>query len=162
MYLGKVEVLSQGDYAQARRLLQESLDLCCELHDKVGIAAALHSQGELAFVEGNYRVAAARYTESLALECDMGNKELIAECLERLAEVWVTDGHPARAAQLLGAAETVRDTRQAMRVSMERAAYERTVAAIRRALGEAGFAVGWEEGRTMTLEQVMASAREMV
>jgi DNA-binding NarL/FixJ family response regulator len=40
---------------------------------------------------------------------------------------------------------------------VERADYERALATARALLGEKTFAAAWEEGRTMTLEQALAS-----
>jgi hypothetical protein len=40
---------------------------------------------------------------------------------------------------------------------VERASYERSVAAARIQLGEQAFAAAWAEGQTMTLEQVLAA-----
>jgi hypothetical protein len=40
----------------------------------------------------------------------------------------------------------------------ERAAFDRSVATVRTTLGERQFAVAWEAGRAMPLEQVIAYA----
>ena len=43
--------------------------------------------------------------------------------------------------------------------SVERADYEHAVAAARTRLGEQAFATAWAEGRTMTIEQVLAELK---
>jgi hypothetical protein len=59
---------------------------------------------------------------------------------------------------LFGAAEALRVAIDAPRLPVERADYERWVAAVRAQLGAEAFAAEWAEGGAMTLEQAIASA----
>jgi DNA-binding NarL/FixJ family response regulator len=56
-----------------------------------------------------------------------------------------------------GAAEALREAIGTPLPPVERATYERSIAAARAQLGEEAFAAAWQEGRTMTLEQVLAA-----
>jgi DNA-binding NarL/FixJ family response regulator len=74
-----------------------------------------------------------------------------------LAVVVATQGEPAWAARLWGAAEGLRDVIGAPLPPVYHADYDRSVAAIRSSLGEKSFAAAWAEGRTMTPEQALAA-----
>ena len=84
-------------------------------------------------------------------------KGLIPSCLEGLADVAATQGEFTRAAQLLGTAEVLRETRGTPLPPVYRAFYERSVAAILAQLGEQAYATAWAEGRTMTPGQFLAA-----
>jgi DNA-binding NarL/FixJ family response regulator len=64
------------------------------------------------------------------------------------------------AAQLWGAAEALRETIRVPIPLVERADYERAVAAARAQVGERAFAARWNEGRNMTPEQALAAQGE--
>src|SRR5260370_31750872 len=87
----------------------------------------------------------------------MGAKGAMASSLEGLADLAVVEGKLAWAARLWRAAEGLRDTIGVPIPPVERAAYDRSVAAARAQLGEKSFAAAWAEGRTMTPEQALAA-----
>src|SRR5262249_42096832 len=72
---------------------------------------------------------------------------------EALAAVAARQREAPWAAQLLGAAEALRDTAQPVISSLERAAFERTVAATRTQLDPATFTAAWAFGRTLPPDQ---------
>ena len=78
--------------------------------------------------------------------------------LEGLASVVATQGDLQWAAQLLGAAEALREAIDVPRLPVDRVSYEQAVAAARVQLGEEAFASAWQEGRTMKLEQAIDDA----
>ncbi|MBI4770417.1 MAG: tetratricopeptide repeat protein, partial [Chloroflexi bacterium] len=189
-------VLNLGDYSLANSLLREGLTLQRELGDKSGIAGVLNNLGEVARFQGDYELAEggiawllhnlgyvthassrdeagralALFKEALFLSRELGNKQGIAACLAGMAGVVGGVGKPERAARLFGAAEALLEASGAVLDSVDRIAYERNVAAVRRRssargegdayLDEASFTAAWAEGRTMTLEAAMAYALE--
>ncbi len=66
-------------------------------------------------------------------------------------------GGPAWAARLWGAAEHLREVIGAPFPLIEYPMYERAVSLARLHLGEKAFSIAWEEGRTMSLEQVLTA-----
>src|SRR5258707_15155071 len=80
---------------------------------------------------------------------------LIAFCLEGLAPGAEANDEFLWAAQLLGKAELLRQAIKVPIPPVERAGYERLVAAIRTTLGKDIFAVAWAQGRAMTSDQVI-------
>jgi predicted ATPase/DNA-binding SARP family transcriptional activator len=157
--LGEV-VLRQGDPSTAQKLLEESLVLHRETGDRKDIARALHSLGEVARGEEDDRAAAALYVESLALFQTIDHMPGVASDLDGLAWVAGARGRPGQAALLYGAAEALRDPLAAPVAPIDRADYERRVAAVRACLGEAGFGAAWEAGRAMGMEAAVASGLE--
>jgi len=149
--------LQQGDSATAHALAEEGLALHRETGDLWGIAWVLSVVAKIEACQGEHAAARALYEESLAIARKISSKLNIVVCLEGMASVLATQGEPARAARLWGAAEALRETMGAPIWPIERAAYERSVAAARALLGEMAFAAAWAEGRTMPLEQVLAA-----
>jgi len=83
-------------------------------------------------------------------------------CLALVAE---TDGRrpgnrPAlmRAARLFGAAQALAETSANQSTFFDRVEFQRSVDALRAALGEEVFTAAWAEGRAMTVEQAIAYA----
>lgn len=153
--------LKQGDIATARTRMEQSLALYREMEHREGMAEALALLGRVMAAGGEHAFARAHYEESLALAKEIGDKELIASGLEGLASAVAEQGEPAWAARLWGRAEAMRGAIGAPLHPIERADYEHVVAAVRGHLGEEAFFSAWDDGRTMTVEQVLA-AREQV
>jgi tetratricopeptide (TPR) repeat protein len=77
----------QRDYASARALQVESLEIYQELNDKHGVAASLFGLGRVARGQGDYASARASYEESLAIRRDLGDRWGIANTLLSLGVV---------------------------------------------------------------------------
>ncbi len=77
-----------------------------------------------------------------------------------MAWLAVATGQSARAAQLGGAAEALREALGAALHPVLRPGHARAVQAVREALGEDACAAAWAEGQAMTLEQAVAYALE--
>lgn len=74
----------QGDYQQAQRYYEESLDIGRQLADQRTMAQALYSLGDNAFDQGDYPSAHTLFTESLRLWRLIGDKPGIAVVLNGL------------------------------------------------------------------------------
>ncbi len=150
-------ILKQGDTIAAYSLLEEALVIRREIGYKWGIAWGLYSLGWVAFDQSDYSVAKALFEECLAILREFGDKEFLASGLEALAAVVSAQGDPRWAAQLWGAAETLREIIGAPIAPASRAAYERLVAEARAQLSEEIFAARWAEGLSMSPEQALAA-----
>jgi predicted ATPase/DNA-binding CsgD family transcriptional regulator len=148
--------LQRGDAAQARSLLEVSVALFKKMEDRRHTARSITSLARVEAVQSNYATARALYEESLAL-CREVDFLGIASALEGLAGVVAAQGELVWAARLWGAAEGLRESMGAPIPPVYRADYERSVAATRIQLGDKAFAATWTEGRTMKLEQALAS-----
>jgi len=149
--------LSEGDSTTARSLAEEGLALFRELGIQAGIASSLSLIAQVEAHQGNYTAARSLYEEILTQARETDDRRGIASYLEEMAEVVVAQREGIWAARLWGAAETLRTTIGMPLPPVFRVDYERAVAAARNQVGEKAFAAAWVEGRSMTLEQVLAA-----
>lgn len=92
---------AQGDYAAARGLNLQSLELKRQLDDPSKIAGSLDSLGHIAHVEGDYALAQAYYEQSVSLYQESGNRFATAAVLNNLAQNMMQLGNLIYARQLL-------------------------------------------------------------
>jgi predicted ATPase/DNA-binding CsgD family transcriptional regulator len=150
--------LQQGDVTTARACAETSVRLSREAGRRPWIARMLALLGKVMAASGDLTEAGALSQKSLATVQELDDQGRITFGVEGLASVAAAQGEVAWAVRLWGAAEALRYV-LALSVLIppfERAEYKRAVAAARAHLGEQAFAAAWAEGRTMTLEQVLA------
>jgi DNA-binding CsgD family transcriptional regulator len=87
---------------------------------------------------------------------------LIATCLEGRAGMAAEESQLAWAAQLWGAADSLRETIRVPIPLIDRTDNEHSIATARAHLGEKDFAAAWEAGRAMTPEQAIASQGNVI
>jgi non-specific serine/threonine protein kinase len=150
----------QGDYETAWARFEETLAIYRKLGNRPRTASALCELGLTARDQGEYTVAQAHFEASLAIYLELRNKGKTVRALKGLAAVAVAQAQSERAARLFGAAEALREEIRARLPLADRAEQERSVVALRTALGEEGFAVAWAEGRALSLEAAVAYALE--
>jgi predicted ATPase/class 3 adenylate cyclase len=149
---------ARADPARAATLAEEALAVARQVVDTWTLAKCLRVAGDAALECGDAARARARYAESLRLIGNVGAGVLAAAPLEGLARVAATEGDADRAGRLFGAADALREAFDEPIPRSERTPVERAAAAVRAALGKAGFAAAWETGRAMPLEQAVAEA----
>ncbi|HYX50423.1 MAG TPA: response regulator transcription factor, partial [Ktedonobacteraceae bacterium] len=98
-------------------------------------------------------------TEGYSLARELGNELLVAWHLLGLARVAVVQNQLMRAARLYAAAEVRYDLNRNMSPD-QRDEHKRTVDSLHAWLGEEAFTTAWAEGRTMTLQQILAALDE--
>src|SRR5205823_3641576 len=77
----------QGDYREARELLEECLAFFRRLGTPEDLPAALNALGEVVRTQGDYAMARSLFEESLALLRAEGDEQNIAWALQALGEV---------------------------------------------------------------------------
>jgi non-specific serine/threonine protein kinase len=149
----------EGDYAAAQALLEDSLT-AARLYfiSKPQIAQSLHEIGLLAFAQGDHAAARAHHRESLEMFRDLGNRRDSVYSLRAFVDLAAARGDAQRAARLLGASESLRESMHLALSPTEQQAHEASLAALRQALGEPGFTGTWEAGRALTWEEAVAYA----
>lgn len=150
--------LCRGDYVRAKALIQSSLTLCREMGDQDGVAECLARLGGVAAAQGETESAQRLYQESLTLYQQVGDRPGVAECLKELGKLAGAQANVARAGQLLGAAEALREALGAWLLPDECSGYDQTIAALHARFGHAAFKAAWAQGRAMTTEQAIALA----
>ncbi len=148
---------SQGDADSANALVEQSLVLWQEMGLPWFVFWALATLGRIKAFQGDFAAALAFYEESMTIARELNEYWLIAYGLEGWAIAEVAQRKEVWAAHLWGAAESLRERCGVPLTPFDRADYELAVAVVRTHLGEQAFASAWAEGRTMTLEQVLAA-----
>jgi predicted ATPase len=147
--------LLRGELERAHEQLQRSLDLAASCGDGHAQARALAGLSSTALEGGRLAEAGAFAGRSLALAAPAGDRDNLCWALE-LAGAAVAPDDPARAAQLLGAAEALREELGLELGGLERAQHERTVARISATLGPSGLQAGLRVGRTVSPADAVA------
>jgi predicted ATPase/DNA-binding CsgD family transcriptional regulator len=152
--------IDRGEHERAAAAYQESLELSQQLGSRPCAARAQSGLGFLARARGDPATAYRLFQESLAVWGEIDDVISIAICLEAIAGTVCSLGGPFRAAQLLGAAEALRER---LHSPIPRAAlptYQQTMAGIQSSLSMIQFATAWMEGRALSPAEAIALARE--
>ena len=155
-YLGHVDY-ERGNVERAAARFEEARDVFLTTGNTYGIGVVLTNLGRAARLKGDHARAAKLYTQSLVLRYEQGDKQSIASGLRGLALVAAATRQHARAARLWGAEEALREAIGAPPPRHTARAQE-AIAAVRRRLGEEGFATAWAAGRALSLADAVAEA----
>ena len=145
-----------GDDASAMELYKECLAVRQRAGHQFGIANTLRSLGNMALRQCHHQDAARYYKESLSVAWQARELFVLAPSLEGLGTVAVAVNRLERAARLFGAAEGMRQAMGVPPVAWQRDIYENGIVALRAMLDADMVDALRAEGRTMTLEQVVA------
>jgi hypothetical protein len=99
---------SKATYSERDRSSKRSWETGRECGERDFEACGLLSLAEVARRENDHTRASELVQEGLAVAVDLGSVGRIVQALEIFAALAVTDGAPARAARLIGAAEQLR------------------------------------------------------
>lgn len=143
--------------APARALFEEGLALARTGGWRQGMVWGVYGLGLVAYSEQDYETARSLFEEGLRLCRESGNKPFAAFYLGGLARTVAAQGQPAWAAQLWGAAERLRQNMNAALPLFVRPIFEDLVTNLQAQLGEEAFRALWDQGRMMTLDQVLTA-----
>jgi tetratricopeptide (TPR) repeat protein len=152
--------LTQADYEEAQKYTEESLSMSRSGGDIQGIAISLCNLGLIALKYHRDFYAAHRlYKESLDLMGEIQDKDVIVTCLEGLALVAFELQDLDRAARIFSAINKLRATfGLAPNNSPLQDAFQQTMHQTREHLGEEMWTLRADEGRAMSLDEVIAHA----
>jgi tetratricopeptide (TPR) repeat protein len=145
------DALHAHDYTAAAAFYRESLSIRREIGNNSGIAYGLNDLGSVEQKQGDNEKAERHYAESLLLFSRASDSRGIAECLERVAGVAAARMESRWAAQLLGAAEALRNATGTQIEPEDKADYESNVKLVRKQLGEE-IVTAWQEGQMLPVE----------
>ena len=151
--------LSQGDADTALGLAEQSRTLWQGMGDRWHEFWSIALLGRIKAHQGDFTAARAFLEESLARARALDDHWQTAVSLEGLADVIAMQGEEAWAARFWGAAESICEGIGIAFAPLDHAGNEHAVAVARANLGEQAFATAWTEGRSMTLEQVLAELK---
>jgi predicted ATPase/DNA-binding SARP family transcriptional activator len=155
----------RGQPDRARWLAQDALARFRRLEFNEGIAWALNVVGLIEHRHGEPRKAWAALRGSLELHGALGDRWRTASVLDALAAVLVQadpDAGPPVAAELAAAASAIRAALGVSVPAQERADREATLAAARRALGDAAFYACWARGEGIGMAALQARLADLV
>ena len=148
----------ERDLTSARLAYAESLAIRHDLDDRLGEAVVMRDMALLELRAGDLASAEARIHECLLLHRILGKNLSLPEALEAAAYVAVGHGDWPRAAQLLGAAESIR-TDAGLPIDPDAIAeHEAAVHAVRDGLGVEAANRAWAAGRAIDWQAALASA----
>lgn len=154
--------LHRGNAQQAMILAQESLRLCREVEDWLGACYALINRGHSALDLGD----ADRATQALHDCADLlrpgQDQEVALWLLEAWSRLAVTQGQPAAAIRLAGAAAALRSARGVSLPPTAQSYFDKTIHGLQGQLDAATFATAQAEGETMTQEQAIRYALSLL
>jgi tetratricopeptide (TPR) repeat protein len=153
--LGYVALL-QGDYARARTLSEEAVQLLRERGHQSGVAVGLTILADAELLLGCSDEARLRTKESLELAGELGFKEVIASGLDTTAALIVHE-QAVRAARLIGAADALREEIRLSQTPAEHRIH-RTHATLRASLGDEVVDQLRDEGRALHVQEAVAYA----
>jgi non-specific serine/threonine protein kinase len=151
-----------GNMDAARAYNTDALALGRELGDSHSQAQVLEALGLVALEQGDAERAAATFRQSIQLCLDVGSLELLCYCLVGLAAVALSERRLDRSAQMLGAAEGLRE-RAGLGAWPVRSKIEKRYAdALRNAsVGQRdGLEREWTVGRGLTLNEAATLAMQ--
>jgi hypothetical protein len=144
----------QGNNESAIERLEERLTYYRNQEDDWGVAWALLWLGFCILFTGGYLRADKLLRESLVISHRFGNRLFVSLCQIGLAGIALERGQLVRAAILLGASETMRQSIGSYTSPRVRQANKLDffLSITRERLGEAAFTAAWEAGRLLASE----------
>ena len=100
LYWGSILARTQEDFLTARKLSNESLELCHLLEDQEGIAKALSVLGSLDYFENTFSTAQKIWGEALEIYRQLKDKQGIAGVLNNLGHIHHTQGNVKKAQEI--------------------------------------------------------------
>jgi tetratricopeptide (TPR) repeat protein len=150
-----------GDYQAARNYFEESLALARELGYRSVVTQLQHGMGYVALRQADHDLAAVSFQESLMLAAEQGIVQWLAGCFAGIAGVATAIGQERRAAQLLGAEETLFNKFGARVDVADRMDYDYILQTLSGQMDAQALAEAWAEGRTLSQEQAIVLALEI-
>ncbi|MCC6188188.1 MAG: tetratricopeptide repeat protein, partial [Anaerolineales bacterium] len=147
-----------GNVSRAHMLYADALAQLQAAGDQSMRALALYSLGLAAGMQNDDEQALRLLKDSLGLYRATSFPLGMVEAVEAIAGVPSRQAQARCAARWLAAAEARRETLGAPVPPVDWPRRERARAALRAALGEAGFATAWAQGQALPLDQAVAEA----
>ena len=126
--------------------------------DQIAIALLQLSLGDALVVQGNIAGAAELYRIGLTAAQKLADRRTMANGLPGIASIAITDGRAAQAVRLLAAEEAWRAPNRLHIFGYVAERRARDLDTARSALGQDPFAIAWDEGTALPLEEAVAEA----
>jgi len=161
LYRQGLVALSLEDYDDLEKCFQEGLEIGRYLTEYNIEVFSLQSLGIVALHRGQIEQASKLFMESLAPAHKAADSYQLIWFLACMAAVARHVDKPRQAARLLGAHEAQMEGFFKPIDAWHRGEYNRILESVRSSLDEATFKAAWAEGRSLSLEEAIAVAREI-
>jgi non-specific serine/threonine protein kinase len=148
----------QGLYDEALPLYNESLEAHRALGDQRGVALELHNLGNVARLTGDLATADTRLRESIEIAASLKSARLVGYCLLGMSHLARERGDWTRSARLLGASAAAFEKSGAALDPDYVEEREKTMAAVKAALGDESFEAGLAAGGKLDQDAAVREA----
>jgi predicted ATPase/DNA-binding XRE family transcriptional regulator len=156
-------LIERGDYAQARKVLEESAAIRRLRGPSTQFMITLIDLGTVGLYLGDIALARNTLREAIPFQYKLDNMERVAQGLVLAASIAQLNGARVQAARLLGAVDAIRRDYCTHGV-FERelfAEYERRLPEVRGGMKAAAFDRAWAEGQQLSIKEAIAQAMEV-
>lgn len=161
VFLGHA-ALQQGNNPLAQAQYETAQSIWNEMHDQTNTNHMNSCIGLAQFRQGNQAEALRRYQESLETSKTMKDYWVLVWCIELLADAAGKLDQPTVAAQLWGAADTLRRSTGAMWPTGFHSLYtDERFTSLKRQLGESQWNQLWQEGKAWNTDQATQAALQV-
>jgi tetratricopeptide (TPR) repeat protein len=150
--------LSLGELGAALDHLTEALRIAREMNDSKGVIIATFNLGVAAYLEGQDEKAEGLFAEALSRSRRSAVKADLAYTLAGVAMTKSRLGEERQAAVLHGAVDAAFELLGQAVPPLEAGLHKSDVTKLQDGLGLEAFAIAYQEGREMPLDEVMALA----
>ena len=147
--------LIQGDTLRAESLFEQVLVQAQELQNKATIAFCQRGLGRLRILQSDFDTAEKLLRESMVLDRETGHQIWFALSLAGLSRIAAARDQRLPAARVFGAIAAFVETNAIHLDADDRVELEQHEVAVRDAMSSAEFAVGFEAGQALTLDQAL-------
>lgn len=156
--LGSIEV-ELGNLEAAAHLFDDALQVARDNGLLRLVATIVHGQGEVAEAQHDFATAANAYGESLKEFHRLGSNQDLMYELSGLARVAVAAGRQHQGARLFGVAAARAAAFGALLIPPdEQRRNDQAVATARQSLGDTAYLDSWEDGRSLSIEDIATDA----
>jgi tetratricopeptide (TPR) repeat protein len=149
-----------GDYEGAAALFEETLAIDQAHGNRMGQAAGLTNQGDLAILQENYPYARKCYQQALEIRQEMGDASGIIKSLTGMGSLAIAEEQFVRGAQLYAANLQLRQQMNFPIPPQTQRQFAANLDQIRAALTPEDFKTAWAAGEAMSRDKAVAYALE--
>ena len=158
IWLGNVS----DDHDRTRAYYLQSLTLAKQIGLNDCVAHCLCNLGSQAVQQNDYAVARTFLRDGLQHWCTLQNKPETVQAIGMVALLAAALGQERQATLLLGALEKLRQEMSIAVTANKHQEYTERISAARASLTEETFRVLWDQSQTMSFDQTVATALEIV
>jgi len=147
----------ESDLSKAFDYSSEAVLLFRRIQNKLSLAEALITMGQILAKQGKTLAAREAFVESLRYASSLGPRILVAGTLEGLAQVILQEGNATEAVIFMSGAAALRAQMGTPVRPIDMPGLEQTLATARNLLGEETFAPIWSEAQAEPIEKLLST-----